>query len=306
MDIFQLQYFLSAAITGNFTMAAAENNISQSSFSKHIMALENEMGVKLFYRNRKSISLTPAGERLQKHAYAILGSYKSMMDDMACYSQDDIVISIFSIPVFVQYQIPEIMSAFRALHPQVKFNVVESESSFVLQGLRRLECDFAILRTDFLDEEQYNITPINVDRLVAVVPENHPLAKEKSISVKRLKGEKLLLPTGKASLFDICMAVCKKAGFTPNVPYTVSGKPEISLKFVKNDGVIVLAMEQVMTYFDMPGCVVVPLEEEYLSTTGLVQLKSRETSSITRKFMSFVKEWQKPISEKAGTEKKEK
>ena len=182
-------------------MAAAENNISQSSFSKHIMALENEMGVKLFYRNRKSISLTPAGERLQKHAYAILGSYKSMMDDMACYSQDDIVISIFSIPVFVQYQIPEIMSAFRALHPQVKFNVVESESSLVLQGLRRLECDFAILRTDFLDEEQYNITPINVDRLVAVVPENHPLAKEKSISVKRLKGEKLLLPTGKASLF---------------------------------------------------------------------------------------------------------
>ena len=90
---------------------------------------------------------------------------------MVCYSQDDIVISIFSIPVFVQYQIPEIMSAFRALHPQVKFNVVESESSLVLQGLRRLECDFAILRTDFLDEEQYNITPINVDRLVAVVPE---------------------------------------------------------------------------------------------------------------------------------------
>lgn len=303
MDIFQLQYFLSAAITGNFTMAATENNISQSSFSKHIMALENEMGVKLFYRNRKSISLTPAGERLQKHAYAILGSYKSMMDDMACYSQDDIVISIFSIPVFVQYQIPEIMSAFRALHPQVKFSVVESESSLVLQGLRRLECDFAVLRTDFLDEEQYNIIPINVDRLVAVVPENHPLAKEKSISVKRLKGEKLLLPTGKASLFDICMAVCKKAGFTPNVPYTVSGKTEISLKFVKNDGVIVLAMEQVITYFDMPGCVVVPLEEEYLSTTGLVQLKSRETSSITRKFMSFVKEWQKPIFEKAGTDK---
>ena len=107
------------------------------------------------------------------------------------------------------------------------------------------------------------------------------MAKEKSISVKRLKGEKLLLPTGKASLFDICMAVCKSR-LTPNVPYTVSGKPEISLKFVKNDGVIVLAMEQVMTYFDMPGCVVVPLEEEYLSTTGLVQLKSRETSSITR------------------------
>ena len=94
-------------------------------------------------------------------------------------------------------------------------------------------------------------------------------------------------------------AVCKKAGFTPNVPYTVSGKPEISLKFVKNDGVIVLAMEQVMTYFDMPGCVVVPLKEEYLSTTGLVQLKSRETSSITRKFMSFVKEWQKPIYRKS-------
>lgn len=298
MDIFQLQYFLSAAITGNFTMAAAENNISQSSFSKHIMALENEMGVELFYRNRKSICLTPAGERFQKHAYAILGSYKSMMDDMACYSQKNTAeISIFSIPVIVQYQIPEIMSAFRAIHSHVNFSVVESESSIALQGLRRMECDFAILRTDFLDEEQYDITPINVDRLVAVVPEDHPLAKENCISVSRLKGEKLLLPTGKASLFDICMAVCKKAGFTPTVPYTVSGKPEISLQLVQRDGVIVLAMEQVMTYFDMPGCVVVPLKEEYFSTTGLVQLKSRTTSSITRKFMSFVKEWQQIPSE---------
>ena len=60
------------------------------------------------------------------------------------------------------------------------------------------------------------------------------------------------------------------------------------------------------THLDVYKRQVVPLEEEYLSTTGLVQLKSRETSSITRKFMSFVKEWQKPISEKAGTEKKEK
>lgn len=296
MDILQLQYFLSATITGNFTMAAAENNISQSSFSKHIMALENELGVELFYRNRKGICLTPAGERFQKHAYAILGSYKSMIDDMACFSKNNTAtISIFSIPVFLQYQIPEIMSAFRAIHPRVNFNVVESESSIVLQGLRRMECDFAILRTDFLDEDQYHITPINVDRLVAVMPEGHPLAKEGPISVSRLKGEKLLLPTGKASLFDICMAVCKKAGFTPTVPYTVSGKPEISLEFVKNDGVIVLAMEQVMTYFDLQGCVMVPLKEEYFSTTGLVQLKSRETSSITRKFMSFVKDWKKGL-----------
>lgn len=299
MDIFQLQYFLSAAVTGNFTMAAAENNISQSSFSKHIMALENEMGVKLFYRNRKSISLTPAGERLQKHAYAILGSYKSMMDDMACYSHDNtVVISIFSIPVIVQYHLPEIMSTFRALHPQVKFNVVESESSIVLQGLRRMECDFAILRTDFLDAEQYNITPINVDRLVAVVPKDHPLAAEKSISLVRLKEENVILPTGKASLYDICIAACKKAGFTPNVLYTVSGKPEISFQLVRSERLVMLAMRQVTDYFKMPGCVVVPLEEEYLSTTGLVQLKSRETSSITRKFMSFVKEWKKSSEKK--------
>lgn len=53
MDMFQLKYFVSAASIGNFTLASYENSISQSSFSKQIMSLENELGVKLFERKKK-------------------------------------------------------------------------------------------------------------------------------------------------------------------------------------------------------------------------------------------------------------
>ena len=47
MDMFQLKYFVSAASIGNFTLASYENSISQSSFSKQIMSLENELGVEI-------------------------------------------------------------------------------------------------------------------------------------------------------------------------------------------------------------------------------------------------------------------
>ena len=293
MDILQIQFFLSAAIAGNFTAAAIENNISQSSFSKHIMSLENELGTNLFFRDKKSIRLTPAGERFQKHAYTILSSYKCMTDDMADFSRKSIAyINIHSIPVIVQYKIPQVIIEFHALHPYVSFNITEGESSNVLNGMRRMECDFAILRTDFLDSNQYNMIPINVDRLVAVLPESHPLAKEERISLRCLKGEKFLFPTDKASLFNICMLACTKAGFTPDVPYTVSGKPEISFEIVRKEDAICLAMGQVVNYFQMSGCKIVQLEEEYLSTTALVYLKSRVVSSICRKFISFVKKRQ--------------
>ena len=68
MDIEQIKCFCSAAEIKNFSAAAEENNISQSSLSKKIMALENELRVKLFDRNRRAVSLTQAGEIFFVHA----------------------------------------------------------------------------------------------------------------------------------------------------------------------------------------------------------------------------------------------
>lgn len=86
MDMFQLKYFVSAASIGNFTLASYENSISQSSFSKQIMSLENELGVKLFERKKRNIILTPAGTQFLEYAYRMLNTYDEMIIGMETYS----------------------------------------------------------------------------------------------------------------------------------------------------------------------------------------------------------------------------
>ncbi len=96
-------------------------------------------------------------------------------------------------------------------------------SELVLADLKKLKSDFAIMRTDFLSPDVFNITPLVTDRLVALVAERHPLAGRRRVSLTELKNERFILPP--QSVY-ICVNACLKASFA-NVIYAVSGKPEI-------------------------------------------------------------------------------
>lgn len=72
MDLRQLRYFSRVAESGSFREAAARANVAQSALSRHIRALEDELGVLLMERHARGIGLTPDGERLKTRADAIL------------------------------------------------------------------------------------------------------------------------------------------------------------------------------------------------------------------------------------------
>lgn len=289
MDIFQLRYFISATTLGSFSLAATENNISQSSFSKQIMALERELGVTLFSRKRRVISLTPAGHCFLDHAYAILNNYNKMKADLAKFTANDrATISIAAIPVITQYHIIDAIIEYRALRPQVAFSLTEAESSQVMSVLRKMEADFAIMRTDFLDPTQYHISPLVEDRLVALVSTNHPLAQRDRIPLSALRDETLTMATVYSDLHKIVLNACLKAGFTPSVGVTVSGRTDITFDIVRKGEAICLAMEKVMANYPPDGCKLVELEEDILSTTALVWLKAVELSPACRLFRDFL------------------
>ena len=289
VDMFQIRYFISAATIGNFSSAAIENNISQSSFSKQIMALEAELGVELFSRKRRNITLTPAGACFLDHAYSILSAYSKMQTDIAKFVEDkNEVINIVAIPVMPQYHLTDAISEYRSMHPKIGFNLIETESELVLANLRRMESDFAIMRTDFLDPAVFNITPLVSDHLIALVSEKHPIARHERVSLKELKNERFLLPTTQSDLHKICVNACAKAGFTPNVVHAASGKPESTFGFVRKGDAISLAMEKVMNHYDMPGCKIVQLEEEIPSITALVWFKSATLSPTCRVFENYL------------------
>ena len=201
-----------------------------------------------------------------------------MQTDIAKFVEDkNEVINIVAIPVMPQYHLTDAISDVPFHAPQGRLQPDRGrESELVLANLRRMESDFAIMRTDYLDPSVFNITPLVSDHLIALVSEKHPIARRERISLTELKNERFLLPTTQSDLHKICVNACAKAGFTPNVVYAVSGKPEITFGFVRKGDAISLAMEKVMNHYDMPGCKIVQLEEEIPSVTALVWFKIRD------------------------------
>lgn len=290
MDIFQLKYFVSAASIGNFTLAACENNISQSSFSKQIMNLEDELGVELFLRKNRNIVLTPAGEQCLEYAYKILNIYDEMIQGIESYTAfKTLPVSVSAIPVLLPYEIENVIFRINKTHPDLVFRINElPESSYVLTSLRRRECDFAVMRTDFLDKDLYEIYPIVTDRLIAILPDTHPLSDREQISLYELKNDRLIMPPKDTDLREIAETACIQAGFRPNIGCITSGNVELTLKIISRQKMIYLAFEKVISYYSMSGCKMMPLKEKIISSTAFVSLKTKALTRSQNKVKKFL------------------
>lgn len=292
MDIFQLQCFVSAATIGNFTTAACENNISQSSFSKNIMNLEDELGIKLFFREKRSVKLTPTGEQCLEYSHYILNIYAHMQKSLSSFSAfQSHPIGIASIPVILPYGIDVIIFEIGKIFPEIALTITQfSESNQVMESLRRGSSDIAIMRTDFLDKTLYNMYPINEDRLMAVLPKQHPLSQRDEISISELRYEKMIGSPENTDLRKIVDGACIKAGFLPDIAYISSGNVEVNFSAVRLSGVAFMAMENVLRYYGDQDCAILPLEEEVKSKVAFVIPKDRAFSKVHKKLMNFFEE----------------
>lgn len=298
MDIQQLKYFISAAAIGNFTLAALENNISQSSFSKQIMNLEHELGTELFIRQKRTVELTPAGEQFQVYAQRMLNTYEEMLRGMESFSAfQTLPVSIASIPVFQSYALATIIFSLKQRYPDILFSLEEkAESTEVRHLLHSGRCDFAIMRTDFLEQETYNIYPIVRDRLVAVVPDTHPLADSTQISLRQLRDDQFIMPPEKTDLRIISQNACIAHGFRPKPAYISSGNINLVLDLIEVSGTTYLAFEKVIRHHakDRTKCRIIPLEECIESDTAFVSLKARGVTKAQAKVERFLEEVYRP------------
>lgn len=289
MDTTQVRYFLSAVEMGNFTIAAANNNISQSSFSKKIMALEDELGVNLFIRGKRSLTLSPAGQFFFEYAKKFEADFFNMCIDLRRFNHSPTeAVRIASIPVIHSYHLASVFSEFRLLFPDIPLDIIElSESTFVYDSLRRGECDFAITRMDFLSEEQFNLIPLIQDELVVLLPIHHRLASYDVISVAQLCNEKMSLPVKNTDFYKICEMACLKGGFTPKPYLTISGQSAL-IDMLQTDSFVAFGMRRIVDSGSLHNLKIVSLSERILSTTALVCYRNRAMTSSMKQFWIYM------------------
>ena len=288
MEIRQVEYFVCVVETGSFSSAAEELYISQSALSKQIIALEKELGVKLFDRSKRRIALTEAGKIFHKHALNLRKNYRSLEAELAEYRKETPSLMIAAIPVTAQYGITSYVAQFKKAYPQVNFALEERQASTVLPALSQHKYDLAFVRDYNIDSDVISYFPVATDKLMVAVSCDHRFANRTSIALAELAAENFIMFNKGTLIHELSMNACQSAGFEPKVFYASLRAASIIGMVASNSG-IALIMEKVLQYYNHSDVVALPLDQTIESRIILAYPKDKKLSKPARTFLDFMK-----------------
>ena len=223
MELRQLEYFVAVAEEGNFTRAAERVHISQSGVSAQIQQLERELGAPLLDRSGRTTTLTPAGVAALEHARAALASVIAVgqaVDDVNQLVRGQLVVGMVVgctvTPLF------DALAAFHHAHPGVAITLAEDSSDRLVDQVRAGSVDLALIGSSATTPSDLDALSIARERLVAVVPDDHPLARRTKVRLATLVAHPIVsLPTGTGirAVFD---EGCAARGLAPAVALQAS------------------------------------------------------------------------------------
>lgn len=276
MDIEQLKYFITLCKFRHLTQASNRLFISQSSLSKHIAKLEQEVGVHLFDRIGHSLHITTAGQDFLKFAQNVVAQHEKVLLQIQNYlNESSEVLTLGAIPILAQYGFHKKILDFKKKYPSCDVRIFEDNSEEILKLLDDEVVELAILRTTFLPEETYRQIKLAEDELV-VVTSQEKFADEKILNLKSLSQENfILLDDNNEKNFYV--EACNRAGFNPKEISRFS-RIETILGFVEEGEGVTLLMEKFLKSFDTRRVSIKKFEEPVTSEFSLVFPHGRRLS----------------------------
>jgi len=194
MDYDQLASFLEVAKLQSFSRAAEKLFRTQPAISAQVRLLEQECGEKLFDRSGKKVLLTPGGEILLRYAEKMLDLHKEALQAIAELNQTPRgKLYMGANEATCLYVVPKTFAKFKQLYPLVQISIYRNFSHKILQKVQEgiLDLGFVTLPQSANNTE---VIPVFRDEVQLVVPKNHPLAKNKSVTAEEISHHPLILP----------------------------------------------------------------------------------------------------------------
>jgi DNA-binding transcriptional LysR family regulator len=291
MNLRYIHEFCVLAETRNYLDAACDLDISQSTLSRHIFALEAELGASLFTRTTRQIRLNDYGAIFLPLAKQMLNLEQRVHNEFARERRSvKRILSIGAIPAMTQYDVTAMMARFQNYDNAVTFEVTEGESAELKEMVRNKHLDFAFVREFDENEGEFTSILYMIDRLAAILPAAHPLAKASSIKLTQLRRESfLLLPEG-TLMHKLCVSACMAAGFEPKVCYTGNRAAAI-INLVANGMGIALLNKRSTAALDTAAVAAVELAPLVETRIDLIYLKDRLLTDACWSFLRNVKEY---------------
>lgn len=245
MNLQQLRYVVALAETGSFTRAADAMFVVQSGLSQQIRRFEDELGLRLFERTTRSVSLTPAGEALMPLLRRVVAGIDQIAVDAQALSgtvTGRLTIGMMEIPS-ESLDVATLMATFHARYPDVSVTLRSGGSDVLIDAVRDRKLDVAIVGSNVAGAAGLlTFTHLFSEPLVAVMPAGHPLTRHPSVSLTALAALPFIdFPTGYGLRHETDRGF---ADITRRVAFEVTRVDEVT-HFVRKDLGVALLPESV-------------------------------------------------------------
>lgn len=212
MTLQELRYIVALADTGHFGKASEACYISQSTLSTQVKKLEDFLGVVLFDRSLKHVSLTPVGREIVSSARTILDE-ANRIRELARQTGDPMerTVQLGIIPTLGPYYLPHALTMLHDKYPKLRLLLREEMTPQVLSHLANGRLDAALLALP-IDDASLEIIPLFREPFLAAVPASHTLASSITIPIPELAQAGLLLLEEGHCLREHTLEACQLDG----------------------------------------------------------------------------------------------
>lgn len=291
MTLNQLLYFQTIAHCQHFRIAASRLNISQPSLSRSISNLEDELGLLLFERKGRTVTLTKYGKIFLEHANRILSDVEIAEKQMKKLSGNAGHVDIaYVFPLSTRY-IPHMVRQFLkgSRNRKISFSFQQSYTSEMVEGLKSERYD-VIFGAYVENEPDIQFVPILNQEMVIITPVGHPLAQKESVSIHDLESYPLIGYDRTSGLGKFTKRTYDSYSIKPNIICESPDENAIASLVAENFGIALVADVDILEHF--------PLEKLHLSDTTLrhtvymAYLKDHYQIPAVHNFISYIrKEW---------------
>ncbi|KUF08734.1 LysR family transcriptional regulator [Pseudoponticoccus marisrubri] len=230
MNVTQLKCFIAASETLHFGRAAQSLDILPATLGRQIRQLEDHLGVELFRRTTRSVTMTEAGNRVLEDARALVAQAEAFEETArAVRSAEAHVLRVGAIDSAAAGLIPQILQPLHEAHPDLEIQIVEQKTIHLLPKLLSGSLDIAFCRPPDIRDPRLVFRTLFYETAVVALPKAHALAYQETIEIAELSDEPLIVPDRRSRphSHDLTMSLFMGAGLTARVAQIAEEKQTI-------------------------------------------------------------------------------
>jgi len=287
MNLIKYEIFSKVVECESLTKAGERLNLTQSAVSHAIASLEREIGLSLLIRNRSGVQLTNNGERLIVHIREILQMKEKLNQEIAAIKgidQGTVRVGTFS-SVSIQW-LPGILKQFHEQFPLIDVKLFDGNYHEIEESIAAGISDLGFVNLPTTDP-MLEVIPLQQDRMMCVLPLDHPLYNHAVIRIDQIKEEPFIMPI--AGCDNDIKRIFKEHHIVPSIKFELEDDQAI-LAMVQNGLGISILPELILSSFPHDVCIR-PLEGAYYRSIGIAVKSLRDCSPAAQKLIECMTDW---------------